>query len=322
MWPVLTAAMLGLAAMAVAYKLLRGTPTSSAQMLRRLNLDQFGAPVAPEGDEAADVSKETRLSKIPWMNRWLATIDLTAHLRMILYQADLNWSVGTWLIATLVGWIGFSCLLYLRFWALAPTLALSLLFLPLPTLYVFRCRRKRFAEIEEQLPEALYLLVSALRVGHSLMTAIGYLGKETREPLKGEFQKCFEEQNFGIDLRTALTSLATRVPIQDIRFFVAAVLIQKESGGNMAEVLDNLSRTIRDRFRLKKQARVFTAQGRATGWILSLLPVALGLAMYLVRPEGISILWTTAIGKKLLYTAGVMNILGGLIIRKVVKIRV
>ena len=125
-----------------------------------------------------------------------------------------------------------------------------------------------------------------------------------------------------MDLRTALLNLGNRMAVQDLRIFIAAVLIQKESGGNLAEVLEKVAQTSRERFRLRKQIRVHTAQGRMTGWILALLPVALGFAMYMVNPEGISILWTNPTGLKLLYTASVMNVLGALVIRKVIRIRV
>ena len=194
--------------------------------------------------------------------------------------------------------------------------------MPLPWLYVVRRRGSRFRRFEEQLPEAIDLLCSALRAGHSLMTAVGFIGQESREPLGGEFSRCFKEQNYGVDLRTALLNLGRRMAVQDLQIFIAAVLIQKESGGNLAEVLEKVAQTSRERFRLRKQIRVHTAQGRMTGWILALLPVALGFAMYMVNPEGISILWTNPTGLKLLYTAVVMNVLGALVIRKVVRIRV
>ena len=194
--------------------------------------------------------------------------------------------------------------------------------IPLPWLYVLRRRASRFRRFEEQLPEAIDMLVSALRAGHSLMTAIGFIGQESREPLSGEFDKCFKEQNYGVDLRTALLNLGNRMALQDLQIFIAAVLIQKESGGNLAEVLEKVAHTSRERFRLRKQIRVHTAQGRMTGWILALLPVVLGFAMYMVHPEGISILWTNPTGLKLLYTAVVMNVLGALVIRKVIRIRV
>jgi len=135
-------------------------------------------------------------------------------------------------------------------------------------------------------------------------------------------RKCFDEQNFGVDLRTALLNLTERAPIQDFRIFVAAVLIQKESGGNLAEVLEKVAQTTRERFRLKKQVSVHTAQGRMTGWILSLLPVLLGVGMYLLNPDGMSVLWKRPLGLKMLYTAAGMEVVGALIIRKIVAIQV
>jgi tight adherence protein B len=316
----LTVAVAGLIALAMAVKLVGQSPSSSAHLLRRLNLSDK-TPIAIAA-RATDVRKEERLSNIPWLHSWLVRIDVSDGFRKILKQADMNWSVASWLLTSVFGWLGVFCLLFLRFREVTPALVLSLLFLPAPTLYVLRRRRKRFSKIEEQLPDALSLLVSALQVGHSFMTALGFLGRESQEPIRNEFMLCFEEQNFGVDLRTSLVGLIDRVPVHDVRIFVAAVLIQKETGGNMAEVLTTLSQTIRERFRLKKQVQVFTAQGRATGWILSLLPVVLGLAMYFVHPEGISLLWTNPIGLKMLYTAGGMNLTGWLIIRKIVSIRV
>jgi tight adherence protein B len=176
--------------------------------------------------------------------------------------------------------------------------------------------------MEQQLPEALGLMVSALRVGHSLVASLGAVAQDSPEPIAGEVRKCFEEQNYGVALRTALINLTDRVPVQDFRIFVAAVLIQKESGGNLAEVLEKVAQTTRERFRLKKQVSVHTAQGRMTGWILSLLPVVLGLGMYFMNPESMSVLWTDPTGLKLLYTSVTMDVIGALIIRKIVAIRV
>ena len=199
---------------------------------------------------------------------------------------------------------------------------LSGAFLPLPFLYVRRKRTKRLFKLEQQLPDALGMMVSALRVGHSMMASLGAVAQETSEPIRGEMRKCFDEQNFGVDLRTAFMNLTERAPIQDFRIFVAAVLIQKESGGNLAEVLEKVAQTTRERFRLKKQVSVHTAQGRMTGWILSLLPVLLGIGMYLLNPDGMSVLWKRPLGLKMLYTAAGMEVVGALIIRKIVAIQV
>lgn len=319
---ILGAIILGLVALALAASLAR-RPVAAKQIQQRLKLVETEFHPTQFESGAEDLRRgERQLSGIRWLNWLLSRLDLAARLQRLLEQADLRWSVGTLLVISFLGWLGLACLLYLRFWDVRTALALGMLFVPLPTLYVLRARNKRLRRFEELLPEGLTLLVSALRVGHSLMTAIGYLAQESPEPLAGEFRKCFDEQNYGMDLRTAMLNLAARVPLQDVRIFIAAMLIQKESGGNLAEILERVAQTIRERFRLKKQVRVHTAQGRATGWILSLLPVGLGAAMYLLHPEGISLLWTRPVGQKMLGTALGMNILGGLLIRKIVRVRV
>ena len=134
-------------------------------------------------------------------------------------------------------------------------------------------------------------MVSALRVGHSLNAALSLVTRECPDPVGGEFRICYEEQNYGLELRTAMDNLITRVPLQDLKIVTTAILIQKESGGNLAEVLDKTSHVIRERFRLKRQVATHTAQGRLTGWILSALPVVLGVALYFVNPDTMSLLW-------------------------------
>jgi len=165
-------------------------------------------------------------------------------------------------------------------------------------------------------------MVSALRVGHSLISAMGLVTRECQEPIRGEFKICFDEQNYGLEMRTAMLHLVTRVPSQDLKIVTTAILIQKESGGNLAEVLEKTATIIRERFRLKRQISTHTAQGRLTGWILSLMPVVLGVALYFVNPQMMSVLWTRDIGIKLLYTSGAMIFVGSLIIRKIVNIDV
>jgi tight adherence protein B len=317
----LIALVVAVAALGFALKLVRGSAPEQ-QVQRRLKTVQQSEFAPTEFETGIDLRKEELLSGIRWFNRLLARLDVAARLRLLMQQAGMEQTVGSLLMVSLFSWIGTACLLYLRFWSVAPAALLGAAVIPLPFVYVLRRRTKRFRRFEEQLPEAIDMLVSALRAGHSLMSAIGFLGQETREPLSGEFRKCFEEQNYGVDLRTALLSLGARMTVQDLQIFIAAVLIQKESGGRLAEILEKVAQTSRERYRLRKQVQVHTAQGRMTGWILSLLPVALGFAMFLVHPEGISVLWTTPIGLKLLYTAGGMNLLGALAIRKIIRIRI
>jgi tight adherence protein B len=183
-------------------------------------------------------------------------------------------------------------------------------------------RTKRLAKFEEGLPEALDLIVSALRVGHSLNSALGLVTRECPDPVGSEFRVCYDEQNYGLELKTALENMITRMPTQDLQIVVTAIMIQKESGGNLAEVLEKTAEVIRERFRLKRQVSTHTAQGRLTGIILTLLPIVLGCALYFISPTMMSLLWTTPIGIKLLYTAAGMIVVGGLIIRKIVNMDV
>jgi tight adherence protein B len=148
------------------------------------------------------------------------------------------------------------------------------------------------------------------------------VARETPEPIGPEFRICFEEQNYGLELRTAMDNLAKRVPLQDVRIVVTAILIQKETGGNLAELLEKCGHVIRERFRLKREIRVKTAQGRLTGLVLALLPLALELIMFLVNPKHVTLLWTHPMGLKMVYTATVMTIVGSLIIRSIVRVRV
>jgi tight adherence protein B len=215
-----------------------------------------------------------------------------------------------------------SYLLYLRFEMLLVSLGVGVVLGPLPIAYVLFRRFRRFEKFEAGLPGALDLLVSALRAGHSLIAVMGLVARECADPVGAEFKICFEEQNYGLELKTALDNLVMRVPLQDLRMMTTAIMIQKESGGNLAEVLDKTSNLIRERFRLKRQIRVHTAQGRMTGWILTCVPVALGVAMYFINPGMISVLWHRAIGIKLMWTAAGMTALGGYVIHRIVNIDV
>jgi tight adherence protein B len=278
---------------------------------------------APEEEVVADIRRQSHsLTAIPWLDRWLTQVNFASLSAAYMAQAGMTVTIGRLLVISIAGSAIAGLLLFLRLKAALPALGLSTFFFPLPFFYVHRTRTKRLAKLEQQLPDALGMMASALRVGHSLMASLSAVAEESQEPIASEMRKCFEEQNYGVELRTAFLNLTRRVPVQDYRIFVAAVLIQKDSGGNLAEVLEKVALTTRERFRLKKQVSVHTAQGRMTGWILSLLPILLGLGMYFVNPDGMSVLWKDPLGLKLLYTAIGMDIVGGLIIRKIVGIQV
>jgi tight adherence protein B len=155
-----------------------------------------------------------------------------------------------------------------------------------------------------------------------MVPTLGLVGREAPDPIGREFNICFEEQNYGLELRTALGNLVTRFPLQDLRMIASAIMIQRETGGNLAEILDKCAHIIRARAQLQQEIRVRTAQGRLTGWILSFLPVILGVILYFMNPAQMSVLWKRPLGVKLLYTSAAMTTIGALIIRKIVRIRV
>jgi tight adherence protein B len=273
-------------------------------------------------DLIVDVRKTEMMSSIPWLDRYLSKLELAPRIRRFLYQANVKWTVGGLSLLCGVCFVIPAYLVYWRTGVIVISLVVGLVVGGAPIFWVYQKRKSRLGKFEQGLPEAIDLIVSALRVGHSLNAAMGLVSRECPEPVSGEFRLTFDEMNYGLELKSALDNLVTRVPIQDIKIVTTAVLIQRESGGNLAEVLDKTAQVIRERFRLKRQVSTHTAQGRLTGWILTLLPVVLGFILYLVNPDLMSNLWKKDLGLKLLYTAGGMIVVGGLIIRKIVNMDV
>jgi tight adherence protein B len=191
-----------------------------------------------------------------------------------------------------------------------------------PLLWLMHRRSSRLKRFEEQFPEALDLLSRAIRAGHALQTALGMVADELKEPVGPEFKKTFEQQNFGLPLRDAMNEMAARIAILDVRFFVTAVLIQRDTGGNLAEILDNLAHVVRERFKIRRQIRVHTAHGRFTGYVLLALPAALGVALSFINPEHMQVLFHERMGQMMLMGAIVMQTIGFVWIRQVIKIEV
>lgn len=273
-------------------------------------------------DVIVDVRKKELFSAVPWINRLLLKIEIAPRVRTLLYQANLKWTTSGLLLMCVACFVFPAYLIYLRTGNVILCLLIGFFLGCGPFFFALYKRQKRFNKFEQELPEALDLMVSALRAGHSLVSSLGLVAHDSPDPIGGEFRICFEEQNYGLEMRTAMNNLLARVPLQDLRIVVTAILIQKESGGNLAEVLDKTAYVIRERYRLKRQVRVHTAQGRLTGWILSFLPIVLGIALYVVNPKTMSVLWTRPIGLKLLYAASGLTVAGALIIRKIVNMEV
>jgi tight adherence protein B len=192
----------------------------------------------------------------------------------------------------------------------------------LPFLFLKVKRTRRLRAFEEMFPEALDLIARALKAGHAFATGLKMIADEMPEPVGPEFRKTFDEQNFGLPLKDALSNLTERVPNLDVRFFSTAVLIQRETGGNLSEILENLSHVVRERFKILRQVRVYTAHGRLTGYVLLALPAFLGIALCFINPEHMELLFRERMGHIMLGATVVMQTVGYLWIRQVVKIEV
>ena len=268
------------------------------------------------------LEKETpRLSHVKGLEAVLArAAGLSRPLEQLITQSGVNMSVGTLVMASLL----LPMLTYLIVERLTFSSLFALAVAPfpglLPYLYVRRKRSQRFDKFEEQFPEAIELLARSLRAGHAFPTGMMMVADEMSDPIGGEFKLLYDRQNFGMPLPEALRGMAERVPILDARFFVTAVLTQRETGGNLSEVLDNLATVIRDRFKVKRQVRVVTAHGRITGWILSGMPPALAGVLCLVSPEHMKLLISDPLGLKMIAVALFLQVLGTLVIRKLVNV--
>ncbi|MCU1328363.1 MAG: Flp pilus assembly protein TadB [Bryobacterales bacterium] len=298
-----------------------GKPATSKQTEAALAA-ALGPARSANQQKVVDVRKEHRLSAIPWLHDLLSRIDISITVRRMLSQADMTWTLGKLMLISVAVGITSGYLVALRLGSPLAGILVGLVAGTVPLSLVLWKRRSRLLKIQEKLPETLDLMVSALRAGHSMVGALGAAAKEAPEPIGREFRLCYEEQNFGLNLRAAMDNLMERIPVPDLRIVATAMLIHKETGGNLAEVLDKTSLIIRERFLLQQKIRVHTAQGRLTGLVLMSLPTILAILIYVTNPEYLKLLFSRSLGHKFMAAAAVMNVIGLLIIRKIVNIRV
>ncbi len=286
------------------------------QRMRETGLNLMEAEATPT------VVKLEHEGPIPAVERALVRTAGGSALSRLIEQSGSRVSVTVVVFSALVcaAVCAFAVAMFVRF-ALAPAAA-ALVGLAFPFLALRYRRTRRMKRFEEQFPEALDLLSRAIRAGHAFTTAMGMVASEAPDPIGPEFRKTFDEQNFGLPMKEALNNLAARVPLLDVRFFVTAVLIQRDTGGNLAEILDNLSYVVRERFKVLRQVRVYTAHGRFTGYVLMALPPSLALVLMLINPEHMGLLFTERIGHMMLTVAVVLQIIGFIWIKKVIKIEV
>ena len=265
---------------------------------------------------------EERLSNVRAVQAMLSrATGVSGPLDRLVTQSGLKITVGTLVIASILSALsGYVLVKWLTYYTYLG-LAAAPLFGMIPYLIVRHARSKRLDLFEEQFPEAIALIARALRAGHAFPTGLQMVGDEVPAPVGVEFKLVYDQQSFGMPLSDALKGMAERVPVLDARFFVTAVLTQRETGGNLSEVLDNLANVIRERFKVKRQVRVVTAHGRMTGWILAALPPVLALILCFVSPQHMKTMITDPLGIKMLAIGGTMQAVGTLIIRKLVNIR-
>ncbi len=309
------------AAICVAMALLTGMDRHEALVRKRLEAVQ-------KAEKRGHVSlglklvRDELLSDVPVVHRFLLRWSWANRLREMLGQAGIRAKPGKIILSSGVLALGtYECVLLFH-WGFVIALLAGAFAGSLPYVYVLIMRHRRLRAFEKRFPEALDLLTRAVRAGHAFSTGLEMIGKELAEPVAGEFRATFEEQNFGLPLRDALLNLAERVPIIDVRFFVTALLIQKETGGNLAEILEGLARVIRDRFRIYGEVRVRTAQGRLTAAILMALPPAMMLVIGLLNPGYMHVLYVDPMGPKMLIVAGILQVLGAMWLWKIVSIEV
>src|SRR5437868_5450076 len=285
---------------------------------RLVSLDR---KVVAAGDEDEGIVKQITFSTIPAFDRFLRNNRVAIGLQLLIEQSDSHWTVGRvvfssltlisvgallgnwWIIPGVIGWL--------------PGLALG----AAPYLFLLQKRKLRLRRFSEQLPSGIDLMSRGLRAGQALPATLETVAQEAEEPLRSEFRRATDEQRFGLPFREAMVNLSRRVPFSDLQFLVTAILVQKETGGNLAQILDKTSHVIRERVRLAGELRIRTAQGRLTGWILCALPFVMFIGMNFLHPGYGKALFEDPLGQKLVTYAGGAMVIGIVVIRKIVNVK-
>ncbi|MGA2595564.1 MAG: type II secretion system F family protein [Bryobacteraceae bacterium] len=258
------------------------------------------------------------------VTRMMKRFQMQTRLQDLLEQAGLKWhasrlihiSMGLFIGGFVIGWIVIPA--DLRKFAIVPALIAS----ALPALYVTRKKKARLRRFEELFPDSLEFVARSMRAGHAFSVSLEMIHREFQEPLSGEFRRTFEEHNLGLPLDMSLQKLAKRVPSLDVHFFVSAVLLQKRTGGNLAEILDKLAYVIRERFKLRGRIRAVSAHGRMTGLALTCIPIGVAVIMFYVNPDYMHFFLYDDVGRIMLGSAVLLQVIGYMVIKQIVKIEV
>ncbi|HKY32833.1 MAG TPA: type II secretion system F family protein [Candidatus Polarisedimenticolia bacterium] len=315
-------AMSFLSAGLLAYWVLAGRDRTARRRLEKELIHRHAAAMAVDPIDDATLLRDESLSGFGPLDAFLNSLRMAGNLRRLIAQADLRIKVATLLMMmVLLGVVGFLAG-YAAHLGMGIAAILGGLLGSTPYTYVLIRRKRRIARFETQFPEAVDLMSRAIRAGHAFSTGIKMVADEMPDPVGKEFRRVFEEQNLGLPLRNALMGLQERVDLVDIKLFVVAVLIQRQSGGNLSEILDKIAYTIRERFRIYRQLKVHTAQAKLTGIILTALPPIVGTAIFALNYDYMKIIFEQSLGLRILAGAAVLQVLGFLWIRKIVNIEV
>src|ERR1700730_2479091 len=298
----------------------RGSDAKRRRLRTRMNEGLLHS--AHTDDVEIILARNELMSEIPWMNRVLVDLQATLHLKKMLDQADLHitpsrllmFSGMAGILAALAG-----AMLSANF--LLVVLG-GLVAAAVPFIHLWWKRKKRFDQFLEHLPDALDLMARALSAGHAFAEAMHMVSTEMPEPIATEFRKTYEEQNLGLSLKLALENLTQRIPLLDLRMCVTAVLIQRETGGNLAEILEKVAYTIRERFRIMGDLKTLTTSSRMSAWLLCGLPIFVTFVITAMNPDYMSILWKDQRGHYLIATALLLQVTGMLIVRKILRIKI
>jgi len=293
---------------------------------RRARLQQRLAEALMQSSHSDDpevqLARQELLSEIPALNRVLLQMHFATRLKRVIEQADLHITVTRLLMFSLLAGIlgALAVSMLTPFWVFA--LMAGVCAAAIPFVHVAWKRHKRLQEFLSLLPDALDLMSRALQAGHAFAESLHMVSTEMPEPIATEFRKTYEEQNLGLSLKLALENLSERIPLLDLRLCITAIMIQRETGGNLAEVLEKVAYTIRERFRILEDLKTLTTSSRMSAWILCGLPIFIALAVTVMNPDYMSVLWSDPRGHRLLAVAIALQITGMLVIRKILRIKI
>jgi tight adherence protein B len=277
---------------------------------------------ANSSDSDVQLAREELLSEIPWLNRSLVKLEITSRVKRMIDQADVNVTVMRLvLFSGIAGALGFLAT-YMVSPSLLLQLVVGLLAGSFPFLHVIAKRKKRIKRFLQLLPDALDLMGRGLSAGHAFTEALHMVATEMPEPIAGEFRKTYDEQNLGLSLKLALENMVHRMPLLDLRMCVTAILIQRETGGNLSELLEKVAYTIRERFRIQEDLKTLTLSSRWSAWLLCALPIGLALYMTVMNRDYMEVMWRDPRGHRLLAIAAIMQAMGMLMVRKIMQIKI